>query len=115
VEQLLSGWKNGLRRRQAGKSVIFRQQNGRGRPIRLGDDPEFYAVAVAIDRQEAQSLVDRQFVFTTIRIAHVAPIAGRMTAEGDRNVRLVQLVLGVSGDDGLSQGEFRGSHGTSFL
>jgi hypothetical protein len=38
-----------------------------------------------------------------------------MTAEGDRNVRLVQLVLGVSGDDGLSQGEFRGSHGTSFL
>src|ERR1022692_4237772 len=64
------------RLREVVGSIIFRHQHRCCGTIRFGDDPEFDAVGIVIDRPETEALLQGQFVLLTIFFADIPPITG---------------------------------------
>lgn len=82
-QPLRGGWRNG--------SVVLRQEHSCGRPVGLSYDPEPYTVSVVIGGQEAQGLIQGEFIFSSILFAQVPPVAAGVAANCPINI------LGVEG------------------
>jgi len=74
-----------------GGLIIVGQENGRGRSVGLGDNPEFDAVAVHIRRKESASIFEGLLVGVFVLVAKVAPIALAVAIESRNHAFLRNL------------------------
>src|SRR5437870_4044327 len=62
-------------------SVFLRQEDGGGRAVGFGDDPDFSAVRKVVGRQNPKSFPDRKLVLAPVFLVEFAPIARDVAAD----------------------------------
>src|SRR5439155_27045589 len=62
--------------------IILRQQDCRGAPVGLGDDPEPLAASSAVGGEEPKPLPEGQLVLAPVVLVDLAPVAAGVAADG---------------------------------
>src|SRR4030095_3203673 len=80
-------------------SIIFREQNCRGRTVSLRDDPELDAGRGMIDGQDPRAFNQSLIVGLPVVFAHVTPITRLMPLQPAQYIILRQMIKRIVGSD----------------